>query len=105
MVIHVINLNCFDKLDYMMQMDARKRWMYDVDRRTSEYMAALKKFLDVAEANRVNNFMPCPCVECRNVKGYSKRSYPSWPPGSAWFHAQLLLLDQARRKRGYDGRQ
>ena len=29
-VIHVINLNCFDKLYYMMQMDARKRWMYDV---------------------------------------------------------------------------
>ena len=74
MVIHVINLNCFDKLDYMMQMNARKRWMYDVDRRTSEYMVPLKKFLDVAEANRVNNFMPCPCVKCRNIKGYSKRS-------------------------------
>ena len=72
-VIHVINLNCFDKLYYMMQMDARKRWMYDVDRRTSEYMVPLKKFLDVAEANRVNNFMPCPCVKCRNITGYSKR--------------------------------
>ena len=47
--------------------------MYDVDRRTSEYMAGLKKFLDVAEANKMNNFMPCPCVDCRNVKGYSKR--------------------------------
>ena len=56
-----------------MQMDARKRWMYDIDRRTSEYMANLKKFLDVAEANRVNNFMPCLCVNCRNVKEYSKR--------------------------------
>ena len=56
-----------------MQMDARKRWMYDIDRRTSEYMANLKKFLDVAEANRVNNFMPCPCVDCRNVTEYSKR--------------------------------
>ena len=33
----------------------------------------LKKFLDVAEANRVNNFMPCPCVECRNITGYSKK--------------------------------
>ena len=73
-VIDVINLNCFDKLDYMMQMDARKRWMYDVDRHTSEYMVPLKKILDVAEANRVNNFMPCPCVKCRNIKGYSKRS-------------------------------
>ena len=42
-VIDVINLNCFDKLYYMMQMDARKRWMYDVDRRTSEFMVPLKK--------------------------------------------------------------
>ena len=57
-----------------MQMDARKRWMYDVDRRTSEYMVPLKKILDVAEANRVNNIMHCPCVNCRNMKGYSKRS-------------------------------
>ena len=93
----------FDKLNYMMQMDARKRWMYDVDRRTSEYMANLKKFLDVAEANRVNKFMPCPCVDCRNITENSKKNYPSWPPALERFHAQLLLLDQARRKRGYDG--
>ena len=65
-VIDVIVM-VFDKLNYMMQMDALKRWMYGVDRRTSEYMAGLKKFLDVAEANKMNNFMPCPCVDCRNV--------------------------------------
>ena len=47
--------------------------MYDIDRRTSEFMACLKKFLDVAETNRVNNFMPCPRVDCRNVTEYSKR--------------------------------
>ena len=65
-VIDVIVM-VFDKLNYMMQVDARNRWMYDVDRRTSEYMAGLKIFLDVAEANRVNNFMSCPCVDCRNI--------------------------------------
>ena len=66
---HVSGHSCY--CNYMMQMDARKRWMYDVDRRTSDYMAGLKTFLDVAEANKMNNFMPCPCVDCRNVKGYS----------------------------------
>ena len=45
----------FDKLNYMMQMDARKRWMYG-DRRTSEYVAGLKKCTNVAEANKVNAF-------------------------------------------------
>ena len=41
----------FDKLNYMMQMDARKRWMYG-DRRTSAYVAGVNKFLDVAEAKQ-----------------------------------------------------
>ena len=80
-VIDVIVM-VFDKLNYMMQMDARKRWMYDVDRRTSEYMTGLKKFLDVAEANRVNNFITCPCVDCQNVIEYSKRKT---------LHGHLLL--------------
>jgi hypothetical protein len=54
----------------MMQMDARMRWMYG-ERRSSEFIAGLHKFLDVAEANKVNNFMPCPCEKCRNVREYS----------------------------------
>ena len=53
-----------------MQMDARKRWMYD-DRRSSDFIAGLRKFLDVAEANKEDGFMPCPCVDCRNVKEHS----------------------------------
>ena len=60
----------FDKLNYMMQMDARMRWMYG-ERRSSEFIAGLHKFLEVAEANKVDNFMPCPCVDCRNVREYS----------------------------------
>ena len=53
-------------------MDARKQRMYG-DRRTSAYVAGLDKFLDVAEANKVNGFMPCLCVDCRNVTEYSKK--------------------------------
>ena len=60
----------FDKLNYMMQMDARMRWIYG-ERRISEFNAGLHKFIDVAEANKVDNFMPCPCVDCRNVREYS----------------------------------
>ena len=56
----------FDKLNYMMQMDARKQWMYG-DQCTSAYVACLNKFLDVAEANKVNGFMSCPCVDSINV--------------------------------------
>ena len=47
--------------------------LFRSDHRSSEYMAGLKKILDVAEANKVNNFMPCPCVDCRNVMEYSKK--------------------------------
>ena len=60
----------FDKLNYMMQMDVRKRWMYG-DRRSSEYIAGLHKFIDVVEANKEDGFMCCPCVDYRNVKEYS----------------------------------
>ena len=53
---------------YMMQIDARKRWMYGDPHLNSEFIAGLHKFIDVAEANKVDNFMPCPCLDCRNVK-------------------------------------
>ena len=56
---------------YMMQIDARKRWMYGDPHLNSEFIAGLHKFIDVAEANKVDNFMPCPCLDCRNVKEYS----------------------------------
>ena len=64
-----------------MQMDARMRWMYG-ERRSSEFIGGLHKFIDVAEANKVDNFMPCPCVDCRNVREYSKR---------VTLHGHLLL--------------
>ena len=48
-----------------MQMDARRRWMYG-ERRSPDFIAGLHKFLVVAEANKEDGFMPCPCVDCRN---------------------------------------
>ena len=54
-----------------MQIDARKQWMYGDPHLKSEFIAGLHKFIDVAEANKVDNFMPCPCLDCRNVKEYS----------------------------------
>ena len=54
----------------MTQIDARMRWMYG-DRRHSDSIAGLHKFIDLAKANKVDNFMPCPCVDCRNVAEHS----------------------------------
>src|SRR3990170_4235477 len=41
------------------------------DRRTSEYIEGLYNFLEVAEANRQNGFMYCPCTVCGNTKEHS----------------------------------
>src|SRR3989337_4431339 len=49
-----------------------RQWMYD-DRHTSEYIKGLHNFLEVAEANKQNGFMCCPCPNCGNTKSYSDR--------------------------------
>jgi hypothetical protein len=41
------------------------------DRRDSDSIAGLHKFIDVAKANKVDNFMPCPCLDCWNVMEHS----------------------------------
>ena len=46
------------------------QWMYG-NRRTSEYIEGLHNFLAVAEANKQNGFMCCPCPRCENTKSYS----------------------------------
>ena len=43
------------------------------DKRSKEFIECVRKFLIVAEANRRNNFMCCPCRECRNEKDYSDK--------------------------------
>ena len=52
-----------------MQMD--RQWMYNADRRSKEFIDGLHYFLSVAEANKQNGFMCCPCVHCNNNKDYS----------------------------------
>ena len=44
--------------------------MYD-DRRSPEFINGLNSFLGVAEANKRNGFMCCPCGVCKNTKDYS----------------------------------
>ena len=36
-----------------------------------EFISGLGNFLDVAELNKENGFMWCPCVDCQNKKSYS----------------------------------
>ena len=43
------------------------------NRRTSEYIKGVHNFLKVAEANKQNGFMCCPCSICGNMKSYSDR--------------------------------
>ena len=47
-----------------------RQWMYG-DRCTSEYIKGMHNFLEVAEANKQNGFMCCPCPVCGNTKSYS----------------------------------
>src|SRR6185369_3732765 len=46
-------------------------WMY-ADRRSREYMQGVQSFLKVAEANKREGFMLCPCRNCRNEKDYPR---------------------------------
>src|SRR3954465_15066885 len=47
-----------------------RQWMYG-DRHTSEYIKGTHNFLEVAEANKQNGFMCCPCPSCGNTRSYS----------------------------------
>ena len=47
-----------------------RQWMYG-DRRTGEFITGLGSFIAVAETNKQNGFMCCPCVVCQNKKDYS----------------------------------
>src|SRR4051812_30349901 len=49
-----------------------RQWMYG-DKHTSEYIKGVHNFLEVAEANKDNGFMCCPCPICGNTKSYSDR--------------------------------
>ena len=43
------------------------------DRHTSEYIKGVRKFLEVAEANKQNGFMCCPWPNYGNTRSYSDK--------------------------------
>jgi hypothetical protein len=45
-------------------------WMY-ANRRSAEFIEGVRSFLKVAEANKRNGFMCCPCSSYQNEKDYS----------------------------------
>src|SRR5664279_5348476 len=51
-------------------MQMSRQWIYG-DRRSPEFINGLHKFLRVAEANKRNGFICCPCSVCKNTKDYS----------------------------------
>ena len=51
-------------------MQMNRQWMY-VDRRTPEFMTGVLDFIRVAEANKRDGFMYCPCCACKNIRSYS----------------------------------
>jgi len=58
----------------IMQMTTR-HWMYNADRRSNEFIAGVREFLRVAEENKRESFMCCPCGVCMNLQEFcSSRS-------------------------------
>jgi len=45
--------------------------MYNVDRRSKEFIVGVHYFLGVAEVNKQDSFMCCPCAISKNLKEYS----------------------------------
>ena len=48
-----------------------RHWMYNADRRSQDFIEGLHYFLGVAEANKRDGFICCPCALCKNLKEYS----------------------------------
>ena len=56
---------------YLMQMVTRN-WMYNADRCSQEFINGVHYFLSVAETNKRDDFMCCPCAVCKNLTEYSR---------------------------------
>jgi hypothetical protein len=54
-------------------MQMSRQWMYD-DRCSNEFINGIHYFIGMAEANKRNGFMSCPCAVCQNKKDYSNSS-------------------------------
>jgi hypothetical protein len=48
-----------------------RHWMYNADRRSKEFIDGVHYFLRVAEENKRDGFICCPCALCQNLKEYS----------------------------------
>ena len=57
--------------------------MYNADRRSQEFIEGVHSFLRVAEANKCDGCMCCPCAICKNLKEYAS---------SRSLHSHLLKL-------------
>ena len=66
--------NCFWHTYTIMQMV--REWMYGTDRRSGEFINGVHEFLRVADANKRNAFVFCPCSVCKNQKDYSDSKIP-----------------------------
>ena len=53
-----------------MQMRSQ-HWMYNVDRRSQDFIDSVHYFLRMAEANKRDGFMCCPCAVCKNLMEYA----------------------------------
>ena len=51
-------------------MQMNQHWIYNADRRSQEFMDGVHSLLRVAEANKRDGFMCCPCAICKNMVEY-----------------------------------
>nr|CAE03533.1 OSJNBa0061C06.21 [Oryza sativa Japonica Group] len=61
--------NTSDGLIVTCPSEMDRQWMY-ADRRSKEFIEGVHYFLRVAEANKRNGFICCPCNKCKNQKEY-----------------------------------
>ena len=69
-----INLDLYFSIHVIQTMQMDRQWMYKADRRTKKFIDGLHYFLNIAEANKQNGFMCCPCLHCQNIKDYFSRT-------------------------------
>ena len=79
--------------------------MYNADRRSKEFIDGLHYFLSVAEANKQNGFMCCPCVHCNNNKDYSSSRILHSHIFANGFMEKYVCWTKHGEQGGYHGRQ
>jgi hypothetical protein len=58
------------QISFKKKMQMNRQWMYG-SRVSSEFIRGLQGFLHVADANKRNGFVVCPCSVYKNQKNYS----------------------------------